>query len=192
MTERVKDGLDRRAPLKEGIPLLARACPDLEVGAAPHEPLDEGGRARARPDETAPPAESPGTRRPRLLVVDDEEALAELLRRDLKKRGYDVVAHSAPGRAVDEFRQDPASWDAVVTDAAMPGMSGLDLARAVLATRPGMVVVVTSGWIDEALEAAGKTAGIRALLLKASTIEQYGRELDGILRSLLARGPDTP
>jgi CheY-like chemotaxis protein len=171
-------------------PAHLQAFAEVLATRADVDALAAAGRMRPPPGQPPSAARSEPPRRPRLLLVDDEAALAELLRRDLRKRGYDVVAHSAPVRAVEAFREDPASWAAVVTDAAMPGMSGFDVARAVLAIRPGTVVVVTSGWVDEGQEDAARAAGARAVLLKASTIEQYGREIDGLLRPLVASGTD--
>ena len=82
------------------------------------------------------------------------------------------------------FRQAPEAFDAVVTDLSMPRMSGFDLARGVLALRPGVPVVLTSGYIRPEDEGEAERLGVRAVILKPNTIEEMGTELDRIFRGV--------
>jgi DNA-binding NarL/FixJ family response regulator len=72
--------------------------------------------------------------------------------------------------------------DIVVTDFNMPGESGLQVAREVARLRPGLPVVLSSGFIDEATQQAAQASGVRALLRKEHTLE----ELPALLRRLLS------
>jgi PAS domain S-box-containing protein len=101
-----------------------------------------------------------------ILYIDDDEALVFLVRRLLERRGYRLSGHVNQREALDALRADPAGFDLVVTDYNMPGMSGLDVARAIRAIRPDLPVVVASGFIDEALRANAPAAGVRELISK--------------------------
>jgi len=66
----------------------------------------------------------------------------------------------------------------VMTDLFMPHMSGFELAREVLALRPGMPVLMTTGYIGTEDVQRAREAGIRELLLKPVTVNELGRVLD--------------
>ena len=73
--------------------------------------------------------------------------------------------------ALAALRADPASFDLVVTDYNMPGMSGLDVAREVKSIRADLPVVVASGFIDEALQSQAAAAGVQEVIFKATAVE---------------------
>jgi CheY-like chemotaxis protein len=118
-----------------------------------------------------------------ILYIDDDEALLLLVKRLLQRRGLRVSAHGNQNEALDMLRADPAAVDLVVTDYDMPGMSGLQVARAIRQIRPDLPVVVASGFVDETLAAQAKDAGIRELIFKATAVEDYC----GVIERLLAR-----
>ena len=68
----------------------------------------------------------------------------------------------------------------MVTDLSMPAMSGFDLAREILALRPGVPVVITSGFVRPADQETAQRLGVRDFILKPDTINQLGRALDEI------------
>jgi len=107
----------------------------------------------------------------RILYIDDDESLLFLVRRLLARRGYQVSGHVDPGAALAELRADPQGFDLVVTDYNMPGMSGLEVARAVRAIRAELPVAVASGYIDEKLRADACAAGVSELIFKADAVE---------------------
>ncbi len=128
--------------------------------------------------------EPPRGRGEHVLFIDDEEANVDVAARMLKRLGYDVTACSDPARALGMFRLRPLDFDAVVTDLAMPGMSGLDLARDVLAVRPDAAILMISGNASVEAQEAAKRIGIRELILKPETIDDLGRALDRLFRNL--------
>ncbi len=82
-------------------------------------------------------------RQPRLLVIDDDPTVRSLLRDLLGALDYAV--DEAPGGAegLAQFRRD--SYDLVLTDLAMPGMSGWEVAEAVRSASPGAPVILVTG-----------------------------------------------
>jgi PAS domain S-box-containing protein len=108
----------------------------------------------------------PRGRGERVLVVDDERMIADAVRGLLEHLGYRVTARCDPIQALELFRGDPDAFDLVVTDFTMPRLTGVELAREVIALRPEVPVLLLSGhsgtWTLEKLRALG----VRGLLNK--------------------------
>jgi PAS domain S-box-containing protein len=114
----------------------------------------------------------------RILYVDDEDALVLLASRMLRRLGYDVLGYTDPSAALHAFQANPDGVDAIVTDLSMPGMSGFELARALLRVRPDVPIVMTSGYLRPEDQTAALNLGIRDLILKPNTVEELGLALD--------------
>jgi PAS domain S-box-containing protein len=102
----------------------------------------------------------------RILLVEDEERLAALGRRVLESAGFEVIAHTSSLQALEEFRSDPSRFDLLITDNTMPHMTGLQLVAKVLATRPGMPVLMVSGIGESMSMEALRECGVTRLLSK--------------------------
>jgi CheY-like chemotaxis protein len=137
------------------------------------------GEAAAEPGPM--PAEVARASGERVLFVDDEEALVFLAERTLQRMGYRVSGHTDPLRALEAFRSQPGEFDVVVTDLSMPGMSGADLARALLELRPDVPIVMTSGYVRAEDVESARRLGIRAVILKPNTVEELGATLHALL-----------
>jgi DNA-binding NtrC family response regulator len=84
----------------------------------------------------------------RILVIDDEHVIRELMREILELGGYETVGAETPERALALLDEEDISL--VVSDIVMPGSSGLELLGAVRATHPDLpVVLVTGAGTDE-------------------------------------------
>ncbi len=129
------------------------------------------------------PARTPAGGR-RILYLDDDDALVFLARRLLERRGYRISGYTDQEEALAALRADPAGFDLVVTDYNMPGLSGLDVARAVRAIRADLPVAVASGFIDEALSAQAESAGVRELIFKADAAEDLCEALARLAQTL--------
>ncbi|MCC5888152.1 MAG: response regulator [Gammaproteobacteria bacterium] len=84
----------------------------------------------------------------RVLVVDDESAIGAWLSRLLRMKGFDVEVHQDSEAALDSFEVNPESFDLVITDQSMPGLSGVELADELLALRPDMPILICSGFSE--------------------------------------------
>ncbi|MFH0783190.1 MAG: ATP-binding protein, partial [Pseudomonadota bacterium] len=102
----------------------------------------------------------------RIMVIDDEVAVSEVLRRFLEQVGYQVVTFNDSIAAVKQFRENPNCCDLVLTDMLMPNMTGAELAREVLALRPDMPVIMATGHSDTLDGDRARRIGIRDLILK--------------------------
>lgn len=103
-----------------------------------------------------------------ILVVDDEAPVAEIFGEMLGRLGHSVTTLHSPHEALQLFRADPQRFDLIVTDQTMPGLSGDELAREMLAIRPSLPIIICSGH-SELDEATALDLGVRRLLAKPVT-----------------------
>jgi PAS domain S-box-containing protein len=118
-----------------------------------------------------------------VLYVDDEESLVSLVTRNLTRLGYKVTGFTDSEAALREFASGPGNFDAIVTDLAMPRLSGFELLRQVLTLRPNIPAVMTSGYLRPEDEEMAQQIGVKQLILKPNTTEELGFALDTILRN---------
>ena len=140
-------------------------------------------QSEATSSEPASPAPGPGEGQ-RILYLDDDEALVFLMTRLLGRRGYRVSGYVNQREALAALGADPAGFDLVLTDYNMPGMSGLDVAREVRAIRADLPVAIASGFIDAALSARAAEAGVRDLIFKAATVEEFCATVQRLAQSV--------
>src|SRR6188472_3843074 len=90
----------------------------------------------------------------RILIVDDEEVLREVLDAVLRREGFDVVMAASGEEALSVLDTDDAI-DLVIVDIMLPGISGIDTLRAVRISNPHLPVIVITAYssIDGAIEA---------------------------------------
>jgi DNA-binding response OmpR family regulator len=100
----------------------------------------------------------------RLLVVDDDEAVLEIIQDMLLSDGYRVVAVADGKKALETIETE--EFDLVVTDLGMPGTSGWEIAKKVKGRNPGLPVVLLTGWGVELEEEDLSNEGIDMLLAK--------------------------
>jgi CheY-like chemotaxis protein len=124
----------------------------------------------------------------RILYVDDEEALGILVPLSMSPLGYRVDYFESARAGLEEFRRRPDDFDAVVTDLSMPEISGFEVARAVLALRPAIPVVVTTGYVGPREEEQAAEAGARAVVLKPDSVDELAVSLDRVIRAALGSG----
>ncbi len=123
-----------------------------------------------------------------VMYIDDEESLVFLGQRVLERMGYRVSGFSDPAQALQAFTDAPQSFDVVVTDLSMPGMSGFNLSRALLKLRPDVPIVLTTGYVRPEDKETARNSGIRELILKPNTVEELGRALDKLFTEMRRKG----
>jgi CheY-like chemotaxis protein len=124
----------------------------------------------------------------RVLYVDDDEALVYLATRTLEKLGYEITAHLGAAAALKDFQARPQYFDVVVTDLSMPGMSGFHLAGALLEARPGLPIIMTSGYLRPEDQQRAREIGIREMILKPNTVDELGHALNRLFKAHVAPG----
>jgi len=108
----------------------------------------------------------PAGRQERILIVDDEQSVVEVIGEMLAHSGYRVSARTSSLEALELFRAKPDQFDLVMTDMTMPNMTGDKLAAELLQIRPDIPIILCTGFSEFIDEDRAKSLGIRALLLK--------------------------
>ena len=146
--------------------VAARHHGEIEIESAPgrgtrvHLRLPTAAGAR-----TSPPRPPPiGRRNARVLVVEDERPVREMLVQGLAREGYAVSAANDVGEALALLGQEPV--DVVVTDLVLPGGSGLEIARTVKRARPSTAVILVTGWPGRVDPETLKSHGVDAMIEK--------------------------
>lgn len=107
-------------------------------------PVEHGERsASSIPAKVEPPRKGSGQR---ILVVDDERDLADIVGKFLTNAGYQTTIVYDSLKALDKFLEDPAQFDMVITDQTMPGLTGTMLARKIKSRREDIPVILCSGF----------------------------------------------
>jgi CheY-like chemotaxis protein len=105
----------------------------------------------------------------RILVVDDEASVTRMVRQTLERLGYHVAAHSSSIEALEAFTADPRGFDLLLTDMTMPEMTGDQLAQQIMAIRPSIPVIISTGYSTTLTAEVVKSIGIRAVLTKPAS-----------------------
>jgi signal transduction histidine kinase/ActR/RegA family two-component response regulator len=128
----------------------------------------------------------PAGRGEHVLYVDDDQPILLMVEALLKRQGYRVTTVEHPRDALRLVRDDPQSFDLVVSDFNMPELNGLELAAELVALRHDLPVVISSGFVSDELRSAALDHGVRALLQKEYTLEQLPQLVHQLLRGAQA------
>lgn len=163
------------ASVPEGAPAGTGSDPDgAEGGTMAVETCSDAGAPNSPPSvEISVMADVAASDPPHILYLDDDDTLVFLVRRLLERRGYRVTAVCDQQQAIDAVREQPEAFNLLMTDYNMPGMSGLDVAKAVLAINPQLPVAVASGYITDELQAEAMAAGVREVVFKTDAVEAF-------------------
>jgi PAS domain S-box-containing protein len=116
-----------------------------------------------------------------ILVVDDERALAHMIRQMLEDFGYRLEVFTDSREALERFRADPGHFDLVITDQAMPGLTGDRLIQKMLSLRPSLPVILCTGYSERIDEQQAKSLGALAFMVKPLTRQELGRTVRHVL-----------
>lgn len=119
-----------------------------------------------------------------VLVADDEEPLRDIYRQALESRGYRVALAADGQAALETYRRtlgEGRPFDAVLLDLCMPGMGGLECARAILEANPWARIIIATGNCAEELH--GMVDRLAGVLLKPISLKTLLREISVCLES---------
>jgi len=120
----------------------------------------------------------------KILFVDDEKMLADIGERILKRLGYEACSRTSPMEALELFKSKPNYFDLVISDQTMPGMTGEALAKELMKIKPGIPVILCTGYSQLINQQRAFENGISALVMKPILIN----ELADAIRKALKTG----
>lgn len=117
----------------------------------------------------------------RIVVVDDEEIITTMLEAILTGLGYQVTVFNSSLEALAFIAQDPAAYDLLLTDMTMPHLTGVELSQKVLVIKPGLPIIICTGFSELINQEQAQALGIRGYLMKPVSV----RDLAMIMRKAL-------
>jgi signal transduction histidine kinase/ActR/RegA family two-component response regulator len=119
----------------------------------------------------------------KILYIDDEKQIINLGREILEELGYKVVAKTTATDAIEVFRAAPDSFDVVITDMTMPEMTGIELAGQISIIRPGIPIILCSGYHANITKEKVREAGIREIIMKPFAINEIACAIRDVLEN---------
>lgn len=120
----------------------------------------------------------------RILVAEDDEIVARMIKQMLGRLGYSSLVCTDPLDALTLFTNASERFDAVILDYMMPGLRGTELSTQLLRIRPDIPIILTTGHGDMLSMEQVRESGVRATLIKPVLRER----LQTVLRGLLGQG----
>jgi len=117
----------------------------------------------------------------RILLVDDEAAIAKMEKHTLERLGYKVTSLTDSIKALETFKNNPDQFDLIISDMTMPKMTGLMLADKIKAIRPSIPFIICSGFSEQIDEETSGDMGIQAYIAKPV----IKRKMAKVIRNLL-------
>ena len=98
--------------------------------------------------------------------MDDEKAMIDAVQPLLERLGYEVTSETSSVEALKAFQQNQNSFDLIITDMTMPGITGVDLAREIAKIRSDIPIILCTGHSEIVDESKAKSLGISAFAMK--------------------------
>ena len=116
-----------------------------------------------------------------ILFVDDEKNLVEIGEQMLKNLGYSVVGRTSSVEALEYFRKMPRKFDLLITDMAMPNLTGIQLTKEIHRIRPDMKVILCTGFSENINEENFESKGIEAFIMKPIVKKEIAQAVRQVL-----------
>jgi CheY-like chemotaxis protein len=123
----------------------------------------------------------------RILLVDDEEPIVLLEQMMLERLVYQVTVRTSSQDALAAFKTNPGNFDLVISDRSMPPMTGEQLAMEIMSIKPGIPIIICTGFSDENDVQRAKAIGVKGFLMKPVAIV----DLAEMVRKLLNEVADS-
>lgn len=118
----------------------------------------------------------------RLLVVDDDKDIALMCKEGFELLGYKVDLFFSSLEALDFFKENYHHIDLVVTDQTMPGKTGFELAKDMLAIKKDIPIILCSGYAGSINKMRIENAGIKSFVMKPVTVEELSNKILQLLK----------
>ncbi len=121
----------------------------------------------------------------RILLIDDEQIIVEMVTTILEQLGYKVTPETNSLRALEIFRSRPGEFDLIITDYTMPKLTGTDLSKEILCIRPDIPIIVCTGFSEKLTAHGAMDLGVE-LMMKPFSMKQIAELIRRVLRGQTA------
>ncbi len=112
-----------------------------------------------------------------IMLVDDEEPVRDVMKNFLEDSGYTVLSYARGRDILNALEADPDSCDLLITDMAMPKMTGAEIARAALLIKPDLPIILCTGYSAALNRQQAREIGIHDVLQKPVQRTQFLRAI---------------
>ncbi len=130
-----------------------------------------------------PTAENIPKGKERILLVDDEVAIVKMADRSLSRLGYQVTTRTSSIDALELFQTKPNDFDLIITDYAMPNMTGDTFSEEIIQIRKGIPIILCTGYSKKISEETAKEIGIQAFIHKPIIQSELAKTIRYVLDS---------
>ncbi len=123
-------------------------------------------------------AEALPTGSERISFIDHEKPLVDLGKGMLESLGYSVTIKT---NSLEAFRAEPDAFDLIITDVTMPAMTGIELAKELMAIRPDIPIILCTGFSELINEKQAKEMGIQEFVMKPFVIGKHAKTIRKVL-----------
>ena len=116
-----------------------------------------------------------------ILLIDDEKPIVDMMTQILSRLGYSAVGKTSGIEALEIFRDDPTKFDLVITDYAMPDMTGKELTKELINIRPDIPVILCTGFSEDIDSEETRRMGIREFVMKPVAKEKIAKVIQKVL-----------
>ncbi|MBI3994019.1 MAG: PAS domain S-box protein [Candidatus Lambdaproteobacteria bacterium] len=124
----------------------------------------------------------------RILLLDDETSITSLYRRVLENLGYAVREINDPRVALAHFQERPGAYDLVIVDQTMPELSGDRVVERLRAERPGLPIILCTGYSESLNSSRAAELGVNAFFYKPNAPYDLGRIVRDVLDRAAGQG----
>ena len=117
----------------------------------------------------------------RIILVDDDQTIAQMNKAMLESLGYKVTAFTDSMEIIEAFRKDPVNFDLILTDMTMPQITGGELAKTILNIRPDIPIILCTGFSELIDKEMAKEVGIREFIMKPATKKELAETIRRVL-----------
>lgn len=117
----------------------------------------------------------------KILLVDDEKQILRMMEQILNSFGYEIAAYDKSRDALSCFESTPYEFDIVITDMAMPGITGDKLVSKIKAIRPEIPIILCTGSSEKIVDARTNGSKPDKVLMKPSGIKQILKSIQMLL-----------
>ena len=123
----------------------------------------------------------------RILLVDDEEMIVDIMQEMLEQLGYNVTAAKDSKKALDSFHLDPMKYDLLITDMSMPNLTGDCLAKKIKDIRTDIPIIICTGYNEKINDEEAMAIGVQELIMKPVSMNKLARTIRNVFDNPIDR-----